>query len=908
MVDSTPTTEFDSPYQAVTAARGLGECGDYRAAIETLRSLLARPSAGEPRCAAATPEAIDQLVKIGHKILDDRELPRFAGFTLTRQILRDLRVAEHEDDDPEMMRLAGRYHTKLWFFRGRRRDIEMAIDFFLRGFHPNEAHASLKNGVSAAFCLDMLAATELEEGPHEQPLVEALTPAERDLRERAREIRSEILRLLPRSVHVAHSRVELNETLDQLLIAGEAFFGLGRFEEAREQFAAAATVGASDPDFDPDREIRRVARHLAHIVKVNARNGDPGMRTGFQTALSGIGDPDIVESADQGSLGLALSGGGFRAALFHVGVLARMAELGLLEKVEVLSCVSGGSIVGAHYYLELKHLLESTPDDELTTDDYIEIVQRVAVTMLRAVDRNMRTRVVNNPWKNLKMAIRDDYSPSNRLGELLDTEVFSRATGAPRGGYHLHDMRIVPARDRGDASPQSGDAFRPKKHNWRRKHKVPILILNATSLNTGHGWQFTSKGMGEPGETIESAIDSNVRLRRSNFEHSRRRVPLGEAVAASAAVPGIFEPIGVDHLYVDHLQNDWRVRLVDGGVHDNQGVAALLELECDHVIVSDASGQVHSDRGPGQGALSVPLRSNTILMQRIRGAQYSDLYTRTDAQQIESFAFVTMNAGLDPIAITPRFSPQDRSDRSEVDRCLQEFGIRRGTQSRLADVRTDLDSFCELEAAALMTQGYVVSDRRVEHVAARIDRAEGERELDLGDVAHSKAERWPFLHIYPLLSAPETDGSPCEQRFNRVLAAGQRRFFRLRHLFPALKATTWIAGVIALVVFLSTSLFGVPVAWSIPSWIPGAIVAAVLLAWAFGFILRRTRLPVEWQASSVMWNIAFFIVVGILGPPIAWAHLATTDRVYRRMGRLSRCTPVPPDWVSRWRNRVAESA
>ena len=44
-------------------------------------------------------------------------------------------------------------------------------------------------------------------------------------------------------------------------------------------------------------------------------------------------------------LGLALAGGGFRASLFHLGVLRRMAELDLLRYVQVLSTVSGGSIV-----------------------------------------------------------------------------------------------------------------------------------------------------------------------------------------------------------------------------------------------------------------------------------------------------------------------------------------------------------------------------------------------------------------------------------------------------------------------------------------------------------------------------------------------------------------------------------
>lgn len=48
-------------------------------------------------------------------------------------------------------------------------------------------------------------------------------------------------------------------------------------------------------------------------------------------------------------LGLALSGGGFRASFFHIGVLARLAELDLLRPIEVISTVSGGSIIGALY-------------------------------------------------------------------------------------------------------------------------------------------------------------------------------------------------------------------------------------------------------------------------------------------------------------------------------------------------------------------------------------------------------------------------------------------------------------------------------------------------------------------------------------------------------------------------------
>ena len=48
-------------------------------------------------------------------------------------------------------------------------------------------------------------------------------------------------------------------------------------------------------------------------------------------------------------LGLALSGGGFRATAFHLGTLKRLRELGLLQKVDVISTVSGGSIAGAYW-------------------------------------------------------------------------------------------------------------------------------------------------------------------------------------------------------------------------------------------------------------------------------------------------------------------------------------------------------------------------------------------------------------------------------------------------------------------------------------------------------------------------------------------------------------------------------
>src|SRR2546425_687080 len=110
-----------------------------------------------------------------------------------------------------------------------------------------------------------------------------------------------------------------------------------------------------------------------------------------------------AESAQprQNRLGLALSGGGFRASFFHIGVLAQMADLGLLRHLEVISTVSGGSIIGALYYLHLKKLLEAKPDAEITDLDYEKILQEIEVNFLAGVQKNIIMRAYRNPIKTL---------------------------------------------------------------------------------------------------------------------------------------------------------------------------------------------------------------------------------------------------------------------------------------------------------------------------------------------------------------------------------------------------------------------------------------------------------------------------------------------------------------------------
>mgnify|MGYP001798362103 CR=1 FL=1 len=62
-------------------------------------------------------------------------------------------------------------------------------------------------------------------------------------------------------------------------------------------------------------------------------------------------------------VGLGMSGGGFRASLYHLGTLSVLAEVDALRHIEVISTVSGGSIFGVHFFLRLRMLLQSKADE-----------------------------------------------------------------------------------------------------------------------------------------------------------------------------------------------------------------------------------------------------------------------------------------------------------------------------------------------------------------------------------------------------------------------------------------------------------------------------------------------------------------------------------------------------------------
>ena len=220
-----------------------------------------------------------------------------------------------------------------------------------------------------------------------------------------------------------------------------------------------------------------------------------------------------LQTAFSGKVGLALSGGGFRASLFHIGVLARLAELDMLRHIEVLSCVSGGSIIGAFYYLKLRNLLESKPDGKIERQHYIDLVREMEDEFTAGIQDNPRMRIFSN--------LRRLGTRTDEMGKLLDEAFYTRAAQVAKDSRpELASLKIHPPASEGEVNlpKEERTSFVPKYDNWRRANKVPILILNATTLNTGHNWQFTATFMGESPNQIVQEVDGNERLRRMYFD------------------------------------------------------------------------------------------------------------------------------------------------------------------------------------------------------------------------------------------------------------------------------------------------------------------------------------------------------------------------------------------------------
>lgn len=499
--------------------------------------------------------------------------------------------------------------------------------------------------------------------------------------------------------------------------------------------------------------------------------------------------------------GLAMSGGGFRAAFFHMGVLAWLAESDQLRRLDVISCVSGGSIAGACFAVRLKTLLLGKHDLEVQRGDYIQVVAD-AIESLSAVGRsNLRMRAFASPVAVLRMWLQPGYTLTERIAELLDRDLFAplhsyasklsrkelrrlsrtksqmtrpglwgslaqlTAAKAPQGWpIGPWDLKYTP---RGEA-PE----FLALAANTVRRAKVPEIAFNSTTVNTGSAFRFTAAAHGERTYPEAVRISSRPRLSWMSYDDisadivlEPRLLPLSRVVAASASVPGIIPP-----LLVGRNTQNVLIALSDGGMVDNQGVDHLLDRRCTHIAVSDAAGQLLYEPFPDVTNLSVVGRSSDILMERVRELNYERLAKAERSGALTEWTSVHLTKELSTPPPQATFRPDDTLENRLHELDQEEstsYGIRKGTQGLLAEIRTDLDCFSSAEAQTLMLSGF----RQAKQAMPRSEA-----------LADCPAHSWPFLDM----SEATRPGGNGVDRLSIVLEGARYRFLRLPRISAAL--------------------------------------------------------------------------------------------------------------------------
>jgi predicted acylesterase/phospholipase RssA len=579
--------------------------------------------------------------------------------------------------DGETLGIAGGICKRRWNDLGQLKDLVLAAEFYERAAKDKLGDDAYPH-INSAFLEDLLAAA-------------GDRPAER--RERARKLRERIEKDLPAS-----------GTWFNAATRAEALFGLGKYAEATETLRRVEAAGRPAP-----WELRTMAEQLAQLAYLREERPleHPPIQTFFETLLPGAND--AIRSIIIGKVGLALSGGGFRASFYHLGVLACLAERDILRDVEVLSCVSGGSIVGACYWLKLRQrLLKSKP---MRHESYVELVRELIAHFQDAVRANLRGQIQPHMAQVIWRFLNDERGvlDPEKAADALE-EYFYRPLWPDDGPIQMDQLVFKPADH--DAALAGSEAFNPGRHNWLRAHKVPALILNATTVNTGHAWRFTPTWMGEAPWSVHESADSIPRLEWSMYDKDVGwQIRLARAVAASACVPMVFAPLRIGQYYGQGIE----ISLVDGAVNDNQGSVSLLASGCNVIIVSDACSQLMLEPAPVPGLKG--LRTSTwrfvnTLMERVRLANFADLESRRRSGLLRGLTFLHMKAGLDANIIRLRFSHEASSLESTP---LSPSGVRKDFQQALAELRTDLDVFTTDEANGLMACGYQMASKGLDH-------------------------------------------------------------------------------------------------------------------------------------------------------------------------------------------------
>lgn len=859
--------------ETLTLTKRLKNVDEHALARELLQKLLAQGCSDDLAI-----KATQQLALNTYK---DGELPPDERYSQALTILEGIGLRSPDCKDPETLGQAGAIYKRKFNRSGRLEDLQAAHYFYQRGWTKNPQQDMGYCGINAAFILDKLA-----HRAHVNAAREKIPDTEcESLRKQAGDLRKQLLADLPN-----YATVQDQNILKQwwfLVSMAEAAFGLGQWDEAGKWLELAKNTEHFEWEQQTTtQQLVAIARMHGFVPPAEGQSAKDWAAPWQALSLLLGADAPASFECFRGKVGLALSGGGFRASLYHLGVLARLAEVDALRSVEVLSTVSGGSIVGAHYYLALRKMLMEKTDAEISRDDYIKLVREVIEQFFNGVSENLRVRALASLPDNFKMLFQSGYGRSNRMGELYESyfyqqvEAYQVATDGLPNMRPMHDLRIHPlTADQLGNTTFTDENFRPQQANWRRRSKVPTLLLNTTSLNSGHNWHFTASFMGEPPGLTGQDIDMNQRYRRLYYWQAPtkklKHYPLGYAVAASAGVPALFDPLELEDLYPDRI-----IRLVDGGVHDNQGVAGLLDESCNLILCSDASGQMDDQASPKKSALSVFFRSDSILQDRVREAQYQDLEAKAKNNALQGLFFIHLKQDLhsDPLDWIQCDNPTPEPQRP---RCT-DYGIDRGQQRRLAQVRTDLDTFTEVEAYALMASGYAMT----KHQLSELDRQHQDLQLN-GHWAdfdiQAPAQDWPFSSIAPILAADPEAGDSKAKDLAMQLNASSLLAGKAFVLIPTLKYAFIACGLLLLALLIywikQNWLDNTTITLGVASITTAIIITLVGVLLPFGKYLQPLDTARKWIGLAVL---------GTVGWVLANLHLKFFDRWFKQRGKLQR--------------------
>lgn len=250
---------------------------------------------------------------------------------------------------------------------------------------------------------------------------------------------------------------------------------------------------------------------------------------------------ELQAGTDNGrSMGLALSGGGFRAMLFHVGAVWRLNELGLLRSMSHISSVSGGSLFNGRLAARW-HALEFK--DGVATN----YVKEVAEPVIRFATWHVDVPAIIMGMLPIANAARI-AALCYRFGLV--------------GKMGLHDL------------PDS-----------------PRFVFNATHLPSGTSWRFSKPYMAcyRVGMVKQPRVSLAMALAAS------AAFPPVLSPLVLKTDPDTYERVEGADLF-DRRELRESVPLSDGGVYDN---LALQTLESsDEVLVSDGGGGLTVKTGP----------------------------------------------------------------------------------------------------------------------------------------------------------------------------------------------------------------------------------------------------------------------------------------------------------------------